>query len=110
MAFITIIATFYNSERFIPKLMKSVFAQTFTDWEMVCVCDCSPGNDAVLLTKIVEKAHAGDKVRIINNPQNMGISRSKEIGIKAARGKYLTFIDGDDWLDHDALRRMAEPA
>ena len=40
----------------------------------------------------------------------MGISRSKEIGIKAARGKYLTFIDGDDWLDHDALRRMAEPA
>lgn len=104
---ISIIANFYNSAKFIPKLIKSVMKQTYADWELICVNDCSPANDQ----EILEKYAARDKrIRVIRNEVNLGISRAKKVGIEAAHGKYLTFIDGDDWLAPEALERMIKPA
>lgn len=104
---ISIIANFYNSAKFIPKLIKSVMKQTYADWELICVNDCSPSNDQ----EILEKYAARDKrIRVIRNEVNLGISRAKKVGIEAAHGKYLTFIDGDDWLAPEALERMIKPA
>ena len=48
---ISIIANFYKSEKYIPKLIDSVLEQNYTDWELVCVNDCSPGNDLEILRK-----------------------------------------------------------
>lgn len=49
---ISIIANFYKSKRYIPRLLKSVFNQTYTDWELICIDDCSPTNDHKLLQKL----------------------------------------------------------
>lgn len=49
---ISIIANFYKSKKFIPKLMKSVFSQTYSNWELICVDDCSPENDIEVLQKL----------------------------------------------------------
>lgn len=103
---ISIIANFYKSERFISKLINSVLKQSFKDWELIAVNDCSPGNDLKLLRKYEELPEMRGRMRIINNEINQGVSFAKNTGIRAARGKYLTFIDGDDWLEPLALEKM----
>lgn len=107
---ISIIANFYNSSKFIPKLLKSVFTQSYTDWELICIDDCSPSNDHELIQKLTSQGGYSDKVKIVRNSQNLGISKAKKVGIDLAKGTYLTFIDGDDWLAPDALKEMIDPA
>lgn len=107
---VSIVANFYKSEKFIAKLMKSVISQTYGNWELIAVNDCSPGNDAKLLEKWAAKPDAKGRIRIINNPVNLGISKAKRVGINAAKGEYITFIDGDDWLMPNALEVMVKPA
>ena len=53
---ISIIANFYKSEKFIPKLIKSVLRQSYSNWELICVNDCSPGNDAEIISKFIKLA------------------------------------------------------
>lgn len=107
---ISIITSFYNSGKYIPRLFRSVVKQTYTDWEFVCVIDASPGDDAAIISRLAAKYGVEDKVKIIRNPQNLGIARSKKVGIDAASGQYLTFADGDDFFEPEALERMARPA
>lgn len=107
---ISIIANFYKSEKFIPKLVKSVLAQTFTDWEFIAVNDCSPGDDLKLLRKYEAMPEMRSRMRIVDNKTNLGISFAKAEGIKVAKGDFLTFIDGDDWFEPQALEKMYQAA
>ena len=52
---VSIVANFYKSKRFIPKLLKSVFSQTYTNWELICVDDCSPENDFKVIQKLTNR-------------------------------------------------------
>lgn len=107
---ISIVANFYKSERYIPKLLKSVFAQTYTNWELICIDDCSPGNDFKLIQKLTNRGGYSKQVKIIRNSSNLGIAKAKKVGIDNASGKYITFIDGDDWFDTQALEKLYKPA
>lgn len=104
---ISIIANFYKSENFIPQLIQSVINQSYQDWELICVNDCSPMNDLEIINYYAKR---DSRIIVISNPKNLGISKSKFEGIKKARGKYLMFIDGDDWLENEALERCVKPA
>lgn len=106
---VSIVANFYNSAPYIPKLIRSVFDQTYDNWELIAVNDCSPGADRKVLEKWAAKPEAKGRVRIINNPTNQGITEAKHTGIMAAKGEYITFSDGDDWLAPDAIERMLRP-
>lgn len=106
---ISIIANFYKSAAYIPKLIKSIVEQTYKNWELICINDCSPGKDSEILHQFASR-HKDCSIRVIDNPVNLGISRAKRIGIDAAQGKYMTFIDGDDWLAPEALERMISVA
>lgn len=103
---VSIVANFYNSASFIPKLVKSVLAQTYGQWELIAVNDCSPGRDREVLERWAATPEARGRIRVINNPANQGITRAKQTGIAAATGEYITFIDGDDWLAPDALATL----
>lgn len=107
MAKISIIANFYKSERYIPKLIESVIAQTYEDWELLCVNDCSPGRDKEIILKYAAK---DKRIRLVDNKVNLGICKAKMEGLKYAQTEYVTFIDGDDWYAPEALQRMIEPA
>lgn len=107
---ISIIANFYNCTKFIPKLLKSVFRQSYSNWELVCVDDCSPSNDASIIEKISNKNGYSKQVKIIRNKKNLGLSNTRQVGINSATGEYLTFLDGDDWLEIDALQKMIDAA
>lgn len=105
---ISIIANFYNREKFIPKLLKSIFAQRYKNWELICVDDCSPGKDSEIIKKIANKEGYTKQVKVIRNKTNLGLSNSRKVGIDFAQGEYLTFIDGDDWFENDTLRIMVD--
>lgn len=107
---ISIVANFYKSERYIPKLLKSVFSQTYTNWELICVDDCSPGNDSQILQNLTNQEGYSKQVKIIRNTTNLGIAKAKKAGIDNATGEYITFIDGDDWFEKDALKNMVDAA
>ena len=107
MAKISIIANFWSSEVYIPKLMESVINQTYRDWELICVNDCSPMNDLKVIQRYASK---DSRIVVVDNKVNMGISKAKFEGTKHAKGEYLMFIDGDDWLEPEALQRCIEPA
>lgn len=111
MVHISIIVNFYNSGKYIPKLLKSVVNQSFADWQLICIDDCSPNNDNIIIEKWSKKLNIESKVVIIRNQENIGISRSKEVGINYVKAygnpnDYTTFMDGDDWLEPDALENL----
>ncbi len=107
MPAISIVANFYNSEKYIDKLIKSVLAQTFTDWELIAVNDCSPGRDSEILHRWENK---DSRIRVIDLQQNIGLARAKKVGIDAANGEYIAFTDGDDWFEKDALSTLYSSA
>jgi glycosyltransferase involved in cell wall biosynthesis len=86
----------YNAEKFLSDSVASVMAQTFKDWELLIVDDMS--TDATLsLAQLMERRDA--RVRLIHLAVNGGVSNARNVGIEAALGQYLAFLDSDDlWL------------
>jgi len=88
---VSVIIPVYNCVEYTPAALDSVFAQTFTDFEIILVNDGSPD------TQILEYLISPYKDRIVYLKQtNRGPSAARNTGIRAARGKYLAFLDGDD--------------
>ena len=91
MAFFTIVIPLFNKSNYISNTIESVLAQTFQDFEVLIVEDCS--TDASL--KMVS-AIQSDKIRILQHDQNKGLSASRNTGIKNAMTQYIAFLDADD--------------
>lgn len=96
---VSVIIIFFNAENFIDEAIESVFAQTYENWELLLVDDGS--TDAS--TKIAKRFAARDpnKVFYHEHPyhQNLGMSASRNLGIKYARGEFIALLDADDvWL------------
>lgn len=93
---ISVIIPVYNVEGYIDACIASLKGQTLKELEFIFVDDC--GTDASM--RLVEAFSFEDsRVRIIRNPRNLGAGPSRNAGIEAARGEYLSFVDPDDWLD-----------
>ncbi len=92
---VSIIMPYYNAEKYIKETVESIIAQTYKDWELLIVNDCSP-NQATTST-LNEIAAMDDRIKILNAEKNGGAGLARNIGIKAAQGRYLAFCDSDDW-------------
>lgn len=103
---VSVIIPAYNAERIIAYTIESALAQTLSDIEVIVVDDCSTDSMLALLN---ERFSDNDKVRIVPQPKNAGVSMARNRGIQEARGKYLAFLDSEDtsYIDHfcDELRR-----
>ncbi len=102
---ISLIIPMYNVEKYIQQCLESVLTQTFKDYELIIVDDCSTDNSV----KIVEnfKAQFESRLQLIKLKKNggaPGIPRNK--GIKTAKGKYIVFLDSDDMLTPTALEEL----
>lgn len=98
---ISIIVPIYKVEPYLRQCVDSVLNQTYHDFELILVDDGSP--DAC--PQICDECAAKDaRVRVIHK-QNGGPSSAREAGIHAAKGNYITILDGDDWLSVDTLQR-----
>ena len=101
MPVVSVVIPAYNAARTLGDTVRSVLDQTFDDLEVVVVDDGSRDSTAAVAGGF------GEPVRCISTP-NGGVSRARNVGIEAARGRYLAFLDADDLWDADKLRRQVE--
>ena len=99
---ISVIVPIYNVEKYLPKCIDSLLEQTFSDFEAICVNDGSPDNSA----KILEEYSQKDKRINIITRENGGLSAARNSGMDKATGKYIYFLDSDDYLHPQALEIM----
>ena len=91
---VSIIIPIYNSEQYLGKCIDSVLKQTFTDFELLLINDGSTDSSGKICD---EYALKDARVRVFHK-ENGGVSAARNTGIKAAKGKYVTFVDADDTL------------
>lgn len=96
----SIIVAIYNIEAYIDECVSSIISQTYGNYELLLVNDGSTdGSPAVLQKWELKDA----RIKVINK-SNGGLSSARNEGLKYATGGYILFVDGDDWLDKDALK------
>lgn len=101
MAKVSVVVPIYNVEKYLRRCLESILNQSYQDFEVLCVNDCTPDNSMDIVDDFVEKYP--DKVRRIDNEQNMGLGAAREQGMKYAVGEYIVFFDSDDYVKPDYL-------
>ena len=96
---VTVIVPVYNVEQYLRACLDSLVDQTLSDIEILCVNDGSTDRSPDILTEYAEK----DGRVTVYTQENSGLSHTRNVGIKAARGQYICFVDSDDCLDTSAL-------
>ena len=100
---VSIITPLYNSEKYIAETIEFVLAQTYSNWEMIIVDDCSKDNGV----EIVEKYREKDKrIKLYQNEINKGVSYTRNRAIDIAQGKYIAFLDSDDLWKKEKLEKQ----
>jgi len=104
---VSVIVPIFRIEQYLPKCIDSLLQQSFLDFELLLVDDGSPDN----CPKICDDyAKLDTRVRVVHK-ENGGLLSARKAGLKEARGKYISFVDGDDWVDKfylDILFKLAE--
>ena len=99
---ISVIMPVYGVERYVARAVESVLAQTFRDFELIVVDDGSPDRSAEI---VGEYAAADGRIRLIRQA-NAGAPAARNRAMELARGKYIYFMDSDDWAEPDMLKDM----
>ena len=94
---VSIITPCYNAASFISQAIESVLAQSFGDWEMIIVDDCSSDDSLSIIQKY---ARIDSRIRYLRTDKPSGLpTLPRNMGIKEAKGRYIAFLDSDDiWL------------
>ncbi|MFE6776115.1 glycosyltransferase family 2 protein [Streptomyces sp. NPDC057702] len=95
MVKLSVIVPFYNVQTYAPDTLRSLRANAREDFEFILVDDCSKDGTLELLER-AERDLPG--AVLVRHEQNGGLATARNTGLDAARGEYLTFLDGDDWL------------
>lgn len=103
---VSIIIAVYNIEKYIEKCLLSVLNQTFRDIEIIVVNDGSTDGSLDIIKKICVQ---DKRVKIINQ-NNKGLIEARKSGFREAEGEYILFIDGDDWLELNAIKILYSEA
>lgn len=99
---VSIIMPSYNTAQYIEKTIKSVLNQTYTNWELIIVDDCSTDN-----TDEVVKNYLSDKrIKYLKNEQNSGAAVSRNRALREAKGQWISFLDSDDLWMPEKLKKQ----
>ena len=99
---ISIITAAHNASSSIGETIDSVLNQTYQNWEMIIVNDCSTDATAEIVNSYLQK---DKRIRILTNETNLGVAETRNVGLKAAKGAYVAFLDSDDIWHKDKLLR-----
>jgi glycosyltransferase involved in cell wall biosynthesis len=101
---ISLIIPVYGVEQYIERCCVSVFEQTYNNFEIIFVNDCSKDMSADIVFKVIEQyTHLNISTTIITHEVNKGISATRETGLNAATGEYVLYIDSDDYIAPNML-------
>lgn len=108
---VSVIIPVYNAEAFIEKCCISLFEQTLNEIEYVFVNDQSKDKSLDIINSVLKRyPQKLPKVKIINNYKNLGVSRTRQIGLENATGIYIIHCDPDDWVDVTLYESMYNTA
>lgn len=100
---ISIIIPIYNVEDYLEACLNSILPQIGTNVELILINDHSSDKSEELTCQLIK---GKTNIRLINNEKNFGLSKTRNIGIKAAKGEYLIFIDSDDYISKDFIKSL----
>lgn len=95
----------YNSEKFIRQAVQSVLEQTYTNYELIIVEDCSTDNTLSILNEYSLK---DKRINLLTNEKNSGVSHSRNRAMSIAKGDYIAFLDSDDIWDKQKLQKQVD--
>lgn len=99
---ISVVMPIYNAEKYVAEAIESVLAQTYQDLELICVNDGSTDRSMEVVRSF------GERVRSIENSENLGIAAARNHGVSESSGTYLAFIDADDVWEPEKLSRQMD--
>lgn len=100
---VSIITPTYNCGRFIEETIRSVIAQTYREWEMIIVDDCSTDDTHAIVEKWIK---ADPRIQYFCNEQNSGAAVTRNFALRQATGKWIAFLDSDDLWAPDKLQKQ----
>ncbi|MDX3071955.1 glycosyltransferase family 2 protein [Streptomyces sp. NPDC088354] len=105
MSKLSVIVPFYNVQAFAPDMLRSLRANARPDFEFILVNDCATDETPKILERALPDLPGA---RLISHEQNGGLATARNTGIDAAKGEYVTFLDGDDWLAEGYLPQLLD--
>ena len=100
---VTIIMPAYNCERFLRDAVESVKEQTYTDWKLLIIDDCSKDRTKALAEKL---ANSDDRIIVLHNKENSGVSKTRNRGIQESESEWIAFLDSDDMWEPEKLEKQ----
>ncbi|MEV4637809.1 bifunctional glycosyltransferase family 2 protein/CDP-glycerol:glycerophosphate glycerophosphotransferase [Actinoplanes sp. NPDC049548] len=105
MTLLSVVLPVYKVQGYLRQCLDSLLEQSFADFEVVAVDDCSPDHSGAILA---EYAARDPRVRVLSLPENVGLGQARNAGLDHAVGEYVWFVDSDDWLAQGALSAVAD--
>lgn len=103
---ISVIMPVYNvKEEYLKQAIDSVLNQLYTDFELIIINDCSTNNSEEVILSYTDK-----RIKYLANQERRGQSNARNIALKIAKGKYIIFIDADDWIHVNAFKKLIKKA
>jgi len=100
---VSVITPSYNSSKFIDECVNSVISQSYTNWELLIVDDCSDDSSKELLLDLERR---DERIQVIFLDNNLGAANARNVAILKAKGKYIAFLDSDDSWDSQKLYKQ----
>ena len=101
---ISIIMPSFNTGKYITETIESVLAQSYKNWELIIVDDCSSDNT----DEIVSTYLSDDRIQYLKNEKNSGAAFSRNIALRKAKGKWIAFLDSDDlWMPEKLEKQLS---
>lgn len=107
MPMVSVIMPAYNASKTIEAAIISVLNQSFKDFELIVVNDCSVDDTEAVVRRL---AQSDNRIRIFNNEKNSGVAYSRNLGVEKAFGEWIAFLDSDDMWRKDKLEKQLELA
>ncbi len=106
MALVSVIVPVYNTEKYVSRCLDSILGQTLGDMEIICVDDGSTDSSPAILREYAKK---DSRLRVITK-ENQGLVAARKTGVKEASGKYIGYVDSDDWIEPEMYETLCEYA
>lgn len=102
---VSVVMPAYNAEKYLEAAVNSVLNQTYWNWELILIDDGSSDNTINIAKKLVKK---DNRIKLIFNPENLGVSATRNKGINLAQGNWIAFLDSDDiWKDSKIEKQIS---
>lgn len=103
---VSIILPTYNGSPYIKKAIESVLSQTYKNWELIIIDDCSLDRTSSIVANYI---NLNSNIKYIKNNENLGVQKSLNKGLSVSKGEYIARIDDDDeWIDNNKLKNQVE--